>query len=515
MRRDGKTTSLWQDQIPDYESDNQALKSGKIYDVLVVGGGITGITTALLLQKSGKNCIVAEANSIGFGTTGGTTAHLNTMLDTDYHTLISNFDEKSAQMVAGITREAIEMIRQLANSYQANCEFKELPGYLFAQDEEQAKYIDKIVEASRKAGISIEYTNQIPINVSFQKALVFDKQAQFHPTRYLYALANAFEKAGGTLLQDCKVTNIEEGDIIQVPTSQGTIQARQVVYATHIPPGVNLLHFRCAPYRSYVLAVTLNNEAQYPDALVYDMQDPYHYYRTQDIDGKRYLIVGGEDHKTAHMENTETCFRNLESHVRQYFDVDQIAFRWSSQYFETTDGLPYIGHLPGASDNIYVATGFSGNGMTLGTVAAIVLNELLTTGQSPYKDLFAPGRVKPVAGFTSFVKEQADVIKEFASKWFSQSDLGELADLAHDEARVVEYEGTSIAMYKDEYGRIHAVNPTCPHAKCAVAWNSTEKSWDCPCHGSRFSCDGELLTGPARSNLEKINIDELEEADGE
>ncbi|MDJ1471499.1 FAD-dependent oxidoreductase [Xanthocytophaga flava] len=515
MRRDGKTTSLWQDQMPDYKSENQVLKSDKIYDVLVVGGGITGITTALLLQKSGKNCIVAEAHSIGFGTTGGTTAHLNTMLDTDYHTLINDFGEKSAQMVAGITLEAINTIKRLASDYQANCAFKEVPGYLFAQNEEQAKYLDKIVEASRKVGISIEYTDQIPLPVTYPKAVVFDKQAQFHPTRYVFALAQAFEKMGGTLLQHCQVTNIDEGDSIQVTTSQGIIQARKLVYATHIPPGVNLLHFRCAPYRSYVLAVTLHNEEQYPDGLVYDMEDPYHYYRTQEINGQRYLIVGGEDHKTAHMENTEICFRNLESHIRQHFAVDQIAFRWSSQYFETTDGLPYIGHLPGASDNVYVATGYSGNGMTFGTVAAIVLTDLLTTGQSSYKDLFAPGRVKPVAGFTSFVKEQVDVIKEFASKWFSQSDLKELAELAHDEARVVEYEGTSIAMYKDERGQIHAVNPTCPHAKCAVAWNSAEKSWDCPCHGSRFSCDGELLTGPARSNLEKINIDELEEADGE
>jgi len=306
--------------------------------------------------------------------------------------------------------------------------------------------------------------------------------------------------------------DIDEGDVIQAATTQGTLRTRQLIYATHTPPGVNLLHFRCAPYRSYAIAVKLNNEDQYPDALVYDMHEPYHYYRTQEIDGEKYLVAGGEDHKTAHQENTEICFRNLESYVRGHFDVADVSFRWSSQFFENTDGLPYIGHLPGASDNVFVATGYSGNGMTFGTVAAIVLRELLITGDSRYKDLFAPGRVKPIAGFTTFLKEQVEVVKDFVGKWFSQTDIDSLAELAHGEARVVEYEGTSMALYKDEAGKVHAVNPTCPHAKCAVAWNSSEKSWDCPCHGSRFSFDGEMLTAPARTDLKTIEIRELKEA---
>ncbi len=513
MKRDGATTSLWQHHMPDYQSrGQQMLEPGKIYDVIIVGGGITGVTTALLLQQSGKSCLLAEAQTLGFGTTGGTTAHLNTMLDTDYHTLIDDFGEENARRVATVTREAIGLIHKHVEQYKIDCGLADVPGYLFAQDEQQAKDLEKIFDASRTATIPIEYINRIPVPIPFQKAVVFDQQGQLHPSRYLFALAQAFEEAGGVLLQHCRVNEVAESETLQVHTDQGNFLARQLIYATHIPPGVNVLHFRCAPYRSYVLGIKLNNDDQYPDGLVYDMHEPYHYYRTQEVDGEKYLIAGGEDHKTAHQENTEQCFRNLESYIRQYFDVKEVAFRWSSQYFETTDGLPYIGHLPGSADNVFVATGYSGNGITFGTVAAMVLRDLLVSGESTYKDLFAPGRVKPVAGFTTFVKEQVDVVKEFVSKWFSQSDIDSLAELAHGEAKVVEYEGTSIALYKDEQGKIHAVSPTCPHAKCAVAWNSSEKSWDCPCHGSRFSFDGELLTGPARTNLEKISIQELENA---
>jgi Rieske Fe-S protein len=255
------------------------------------------------------------------------------------------------------------------------------------------------------------------------------------------------------------------------------------------------------------MAVTLNDEA-YPDGLAYDMYDPYHYYRTQEVDGKRYLIVGGEDHKTAHEENTEACLRHLEAHVRTHYDVKEISYQWSSQYFEPSDGLAYIGHLPGSPENVYVATGYGGNGITYSHIAARLLTDLIITGSSEYAELFEPSRVKMVAGFANFVKENADVVKEFVTKRIGQTKIKELSALAQGEGKLVKYEGESIALYKDEKGGVHAVNPVCPHAKCVVGWNSAEKSWDCPCHGSRFSVDGEVLTGPARSNLEKIELGE-------
>jgi len=268
------------------------------------------------------------------------------------------------------------------------------------------------------------------------------------------------------------------------------------------------LHFRNAPYRSYAMAVTLRDN-KYPAELAYDMYDPYHYYRTQEVDGKPYLIAGGEDHKTGHEPNTERCFLNLESYLRKYFDIDEVAFKWSSEYFEPSDGIAYIGHLPGASENIYVATGYGGNGMTYSHIAARTLHDLIVNGQSEFADLYRPARIKPVAGFAAFVKENADVVKEFVGKRIKQKTLPELADLAPGDATVVRLEGKSIALYKDEAGQLFALNPVCTHAKCIVAWNRAEQSWDCPCHGARYDVRGNVLTGPARLGLEVISLEDL------
>ncbi|MGZ3847453.1 MAG: FAD-dependent oxidoreductase, partial [Flavisolibacter sp.] len=474
MNRDGFKTSLWQDGMPDYSSKTTTNLNNK-FDVLIVGGGITGITTALQLQRSGLQCIVAEAHNLCFGTTGGTTAHLNTFFDTSYDVIEKKFDEQAAALVAKAANQALELYQTNLEECNVDCGYEQKDGYLYSQDEKQTDELKAIFEASKKVGIDVAYTDRIPVPIEFQKAIVYHDQANVHPSRYVYALAKAFEDKGGVILQNCMVKEFKGDKELQVETSQGTIQARYLIWATHIPPGVNLLHFRCAPYRSYAMAVELNNDA-YPDGLAYDMYDPYHYYRTQIIDGKKFLIVGGEDHKTAHEDNTEVCFSRLESHIRKYFDVKEVSFKWSSQYFEPADGLAYIGHLPGNPDNVLVATGFGGNGMTYSHIAAITLTDLIMKGQSEYAKLFEPDRIKPIAGFANFVKENADVVKEFVGGHLSKEKLDSLADLAPGEAKIVRYEGKSLALYKDEGGELHAVSPVCPHAKCSVAWNTAEKS---------------------------------------
>ena len=508
MKRDGAKLSLWQDDMPDYEPKSATIS--QTFDVLIAGGGVTGIATALELQKAGKKCVVAEAHNLCFGTTGGTTAHLNTFLDTYYHQIKKDFGEDDARLVAGAAARALDLYRSNIETYGIDCGYETRDGYVYAQNEEQDSELEKLFEASREAGVDVAWSDRIPVPIPFTKALVFHDQAQVHPSKYVYGLAKAFEEAGGVILQNCLVKDFKGGDILEIETTQGTIKAGYLIWATHIPPGVNLLHFRCAPYRSYAVAATLNDQA-YPDGLAYDMYDPYHYYRTQVVNGKQYLIAGGEDHKTAHEENTEACFRKLEAYLRQHFNIGEIAFSWSSQFFEPADGLAYIGHLPGNPQNVLVATGFSGNGMTYSHIAAITLSEMLTIGDSAYTRLFDPNRIKPVAGFANFVKENVDVVKEFIGKRLDRETIESLGELAPGEGKLVKYEGKSMALYKDEEGGIHAVSTVCPHAKCSVGWNSAEKSWDCPCHGSRFNVDGEVLTGPARSNLEVIAIQDLAE----
>ena len=506
IQRDGCNTSLWQDSADEYRPVNKA-DYATLYDVIIVGGGITGVSSALLMQNAGLKCLLLEANSLCFGTTGGTTAHINTLLDVPYSTIEKKFSKEKAKLVADSVKEAAALIKSHVGKYDIDCEYEETTATLFAKTDKQKDELDKISRATADAGVENEFVNKISIPIKFLKAIQVGGQAKFIPTRYVYALAEEFEKAGGIIVQQCRVITADENENITIETSKGKYKSRFLVYATHIPPGVNLLHFRCIPQRSYAMAVKLKND-KYPGDLLYDMYDPYHYYRTQEIDGERYFIIGGEDHKTAHEQNQEYCLLRLESHARKYFDIKEIAYKWSSQYYESPDGLPYIGQLPG-HERIFTATGFGGNGMPYSTVSALLLTRMLTNVESPFKDLYNPNRLKPVAGFSSFVSHNADVVKQFASRIFSGEQIHQLADLATGEGKIVEFEDEKIAIYKDEQGKVHALSPTCPHAGCEVKWNNAELTWDCPCHGSRFSYDGRAMNGPTTKDLSKISLREL------
>ncbi|RYY61691.1 MAG: FAD-dependent oxidoreductase [Chitinophagaceae bacterium] len=506
IRRDGQMTSLWQSVADAYQPVSEAIP-GQAYDVIVVGAGITGITTALSLQEAGKKCLVVEAVSAGFGTTGGTTAHLNTYVDSTYTTIEKNFDLETAQLVAKATAGAIAMIRHNVERFRIDCEFSNQPAFLFAQDEKEAQQLAEDTVAAMNAGLTIQATDSIPCPIPFTSAVRVGGQAQFNPIRYLFSIAKAYEDAGGTIIQGCRVENVSGDGPVTVETSVGKFTCNDLIYATHIPPGINLLHLRCAPWRSYAIAVKLGS-GQYPQGLVYDMKDPYNYYRSQVIDGEDWLIVGGKDHKTGDDVNTEACFVDLESMVRRYYDVKEVGYKWSSQYFESSDGLPYIGLLPGGGDHIYVATGYGGNGMVYGTVAARVLKALITDSEEEISTLFTPSRVKPVAGFTNFLSHNAHVAKSLVEGLFSADKMDELAALAPGEAGIVQYDGRKLGLFKDEQGKIHAVNPTCTHMKCNVNWNAAEQSWDCPCHGARYDMDGKVLTGPADRDLPVVKVEE-------
>lgn len=511
MNRDGSTKSLWQAIGDDFQAFN-AWDKGKVYDVLIVGGGITGLTTALLLQESGLHCIVAEAHNIGFGTTGGTTAHLNTMLDTTYDTVIKDFGQDQARLLGGGARQAIRLVEELCQRHHIDAHFSFRPGYLLADGEAEEKELNELLEGAYKSDVAA-YEAAVaptPARLPHTKAGIFEDQAQIHPTEYIYGLAKAFESAGGVVLQHCIAGDRRQpADFFEMETSLGVILANKVVYATHIPPGINILHFRCAPWRSYVIACTLKNN-DYPEALIYDMKDPYHYFRTQDWGGQRFLIAGGFDHKTGQGDNQEFSFTELEAFVKNYYEVEEVVYRWSSQYYNSADGLPYIGQMPGDEAGVYCATGFGGNGITLGSLAAIVLRDLLLKADTPFEALFDPARVKPVAGFTEFVKHNADVVSQFIGKRFAYEQVTELAALAPGDGKLADWEGQKIALYKDAAGKVYGVDPVCPHAGCVVDWNNAEKSWDCPCHGSRFAPNGTLLTGPARKGLQPLMYEDFE-----
>ncbi|SKB79066.1 FAD-dependent oxidoreductase [Dyadobacter psychrophilus] len=504
--RDGYNESLWQ-KSAEKESAIGNTDPSVLYDALIVGAGITGMTTALLLQKSGLKCVLADAHNPGYGTTGGTSAHINTFADTTFAEVEKAFDKQAAKQFAESIAESVELIATNVRTYNIDCDFRWQNGYVYAETDKEVDELNDLYESALRAGVVAEIADQAPAPVPYQKAVVFEKQAQFHPLKYLVGLQKQFTELGGIILENTRIDEIDShADFHIAKSGERQIKAKNVVYATHIPPGgVNVLHFRNAPYRSYVIAATLNDDS-YPDSLVYDMKDPYHYFRSHEMDGQKYLIAGGHDHKTGHGD-PEQSFADLINYTKRCYEVKSIHSQWSAQYYVPADGLPYIGHLPGASNGIYTATGFNGNGMILGTVSAIVLNDLILKGQSRYESLFSPGRIKPIAGFTEMVKEGADVVGRFIGDRFGLEEIASVSEIPVGSGEIVTYKDQKLAVYKDVQGNIHALNPVCTHMKCIVHWNNSEKSWDCPCHGARFDPDGVVVTGPARADLEKVNLD--------
>jgi glycine/D-amino acid oxidase-like deaminating enzyme/nitrite reductase/ring-hydroxylating ferredoxin subunit len=505
IKRDGQHLSPWQSSLPGIEGTANP-DPGKIYDCIIIGAGITGITSALMLRNSGKDVILIDAHNACYGTTGGTSAHINTFADTTYTETESAFGEEGAKLFAGAVNSGFDIIRENIKTYNIDCDFEERPGYVYAEDDDQVNQLKDLYEGAIKVDVPILYVEKIPIPIPFKKAVLLPGQAQFHPVKYLQALLQAYIKAGGLIVENTKIQDIKtENGIHTAKSGERNFKSTSIIYATHTPPGINVFSFRCAPYRSYVLGVKLKGNS-YPKALIYDMQDPYHYFRTHEIDGQELLLVGGNDHKTGH-DDPEKAFEDLEKYTRKYFNVSSVKYKWSSQYYIPVDGLPYVGQIPFYADGIYCATGYNGNGMMLGSISAHILADTIMGKQHPYASLFSTSRIKPVDGFTEFVKENADVVYHFVADRLSVHETDSLKRLKPGTGKVVKFDGRKVAAYRDEKGEIHALNPVCTHAACIVNWNAEEKSWDCPCHGARYDIEGRVLNGPAERDLPKITLE--------
>lgn len=505
VNRDSLQQSPWQ-QIESQLDISSTADEQTIYDAIIIGAGITGITTALRLQTNGKKCLLIDGHNIGFGTTGGTTAHINTFFDSTYPEIESDFGEEAAKLVAAAGKEAIELIKEYGDTFKIDCDLESKSGYLFSQDETQTEQLAEILKCATLAGVAVSEAEENGLPIPFERSLKFPNQFQFHPLKYILGLAKEFIKAGGKILENAFITEVEHKDGIHTAIAEkSTYKALHIIYATHIPPGINHFSFRCAPYRSYVLGLRLKNIDEYPTVMAYDMQEPYHYFRTHKVDGEQLLILGGADHKTGH-DDPDKAYQELEDYANQYFNIKDVVYRWSSQYYVPVDGLPYIGRMSSSDDTIFVATGFNGNGMTWGTISGKLISDLILGNQNDYEDLFKPYRMKPIAGFTEFVKENADVAYHFITDRFKIEDIESLGELKREEGKVVEYNGQKIAVYKGSDGLITALHPTCTHAGCTVKFNEAEKSWDCPCHGGRFDLNGKVISGPPLKDLPPVDF---------
>jgi glycine/D-amino acid oxidase-like deaminating enzyme/nitrite reductase/ring-hydroxylating ferredoxin subunit len=518
------TNSVWSEATP--APPYPPLDRNVAVDVAVVGGGITGITAGLLLARAGRRVAVVEARRIGKGETGKTTAHLTEALDVPYHTLISRFGLAGARLAAAAQRAAIDRIAAFADECAIPCDFRHVPGFAFAETKAEVAELEREAVAAQKLGLSVSLVDRAPLPFPIEGALRFDEQASIHPRIYLQGLERAFVALGGQIFEDTQVVSIDEGTrgndsgVCRVISDRGVVSARAVIVAAHVPI-VNrvLLHAKLAAYRSYVLGIDLTGDAGIGDGLYWDLADPYHYIRSQTIADRRYLLVGGEDHKVGEADDTTAPFERLEAYVRARFgrEVAPTDYRWSGQIVASADGLPYVGRNS-LSHDVYVATGYAGNGITQGTLAAMVLADEICGIEHPLGRLLDATRIKPFASAGAVLSENIDYPKHLLTDRLP-GNVGDgeaaLTTIAPGEGRVVSLAGERLAVYRNANGQVSALSAVCTHLGCLVHWNTTEKSWDCPCHGSRFDPHGRVLNGPAVSALEAREVPEGDKRDSD
>jgi glycine/D-amino acid oxidase-like deaminating enzyme/nitrite reductase/ring-hydroxylating ferredoxin subunit len=466
-------------------------------DVAIVGAGITGLSAALLLARAGRRVAVIDSGELAHGVSGFTTAHLTTMNDLRYQDAERDFSAEDAQLLAESSRAAIEQIAAFVAEEAIACDFARVDGYLYTEDPGDEGMLHAEIDAAGRAGVAAEWTADPPLPFPVHRAIRVPDQAQLNPLPYFQALARAVERLGGAVYELTHVTGIDGGERCTVTTERGTVTAGAVIIATHMPINDLYLFAKARPYRSYVLGVRIEGAA--PVGLFWDTVDPYHYTRAARDERGELLIVGGADHLTGHESDAAERFEQLEAYVRERYTVGEVAYRWSAQWYESIDGLPFIGEYP-LRENVYAATGYGGNGMTFGTLAGMLLSDAILGRANPYAELYSINRIKPLAGVPTMIKTGIDEAVRFVADRF-RSDADETGEIPLGEGRLIKLDGEQIAAYRDERGVLHKLSPVCTHLGCIVNWNNAEKSWDCPCHGGRYSATGEVIEGPPTESL--------------
>jgi len=499
-RQSGQTLSLWHATSP--ELTREPLTSDGRVDVCVVGAGIAGMTTAYLLVRAGRSVIVLDDGPIGGGETGRTTAHLSDAIDDRYHHIQKLHGENGAFLAAHSHRSAIQLIAEIVRRESIGAGFAMVDGYLFPSAESKKGDLEKELDASRRAGVNV-IRDDDPVFSPFEArtALRFPGQARLHPLKYLAGLADCVERAGGRILTGTHVSGVQGGAAVLVETSAGpSVHAGACVVATNSPISDYVItHLKQAPYRTFAIAARVTS-GTIPDALYWDDADPYHYIRLHKDETGEWLIVGGEDYKTGQESDDEERLDYLESWTRERFPgVESVEYRWSGQVMEPADGLAFIGPNPDGAENVYLVTGDSGQGMTHGTIAGMLLHDLIVGRPNPWARLYDPKRVT-LSSAGDLARENLNVAAQYFD-WVLPGDVAGGEEVPVGSGRVFRRGAHRVAAYRAADGVLHERSAACTHLQCIVQWNDLEKSWDCPCHGSRFAPTGEVLNGPAIAPL--------------
>jgi glycine/D-amino acid oxidase-like deaminating enzyme/nitrite reductase/ring-hydroxylating ferredoxin subunit len=481
-------------------------------DVCIVGAGIAGLTTGYLLTKAGKSVAIVDDGELASGMTEVTTAHISNVIDDRYYGIESCHGDKGSYLAAESHTAAIDRIEANVNDLNIDCDFKRLDGYLFLAPGDKKELLERELAAARRAGLMAEMVPRAPLEYNTGPAIRFPNQGRFHPLKYLAAVANAIEKNGGRIYTHSHADHIEGGDKAKVDVGPHTIRAGAIVVATNAPINdLVAIHTKQAPYMTYVIGARVPT-GSVTDALYWDTLDPqYHYVRLQhvkasdaDSDGPGaydLLIAGGEDHKSGQANDTALRHARLESWARARFPMmEEIEFTWAGQWMKTIDGLAFIGRNPMDADNVYVATGDSGMGMTHGTIAGMLLTDLILGKQNPWATLYDPSR-KPLRAAGGFAQENFNVARQYLD-WLTPGEVDSAREIEPGCGAVLRRGLSKVAVYRDDEGKAHEMSAVCPHLGCIVHWNQAEHTWDCPCHGSRFDKLGKVINGPSNVDLE-------------
>lgn len=509
----GNSRSLW---VATSDADNRFLRldGNANCDVCVVGAGIAGLSVAYHLAKAGRQVIVLDDGPVGGGETLRTTAHLSNAIDDRYYELERVHGADVSQLAADSHSAAIDRIEMIVKQEAIDCDFERLPGYLFPTPDEDLSSFDKEFEAAHRAGLtSVTKVDRAPLaDFNTGPALLFPRQGQLHAGKYLLGLARACSRYGARIFTSTHVTAFEGGENANVTTQDGhTIKTKAIVVCTNSPVNDRVtIHTKQMPYRTYVIAAKVP-KGYVAKALYWDDDDPYHYVRVQkpeDVNADHeYLMVGGEDHKTGQAFDFDQRFERLEQWARlRWPRMGEVAFRWSGQVMETDDYLAFIGRNPLDAGNVYVATGDSGMGMTHGTIAGVLISDLILGKSNRWEKAYDPGRVRLMAA-GEWTKENLNTFAQYR-EYITAGDVESCEEIGAGEGAILRRGAAKIACYRDEAGTLHERSAVCPHLGGIVQWNSLEKTWDCPAHGSRFCPEGRVVNGPANSGLAEAKEEE-------
>ncbi len=504
-----RNVSYWIATTPttDYPPLSQTTKP----EVVVVGGGITGLTTAYLLAKEDVRVLLVEAGKICSGVTGYTTAKVTAQHGLIYSKIAKRHSKEVAAMYADAQTEAIDLIDSIVQTEGIDCDFTRMPSYVYSENPKMLSKIQSEAELAEELGIPAAFDPSPGLPWLVSASVRFDDQALFHPRRYALGLAEAFVQRGGIIAEDTRVLDVEDGDPCTVKTEHGDIQARAVVLATQTPfLAAGMFFARTTPSRSYVIASEFDDM---PGGMYLSADEPTRSIRPHPGRDGNVLILGGGGHPTGREEETSNEYRDLEMWAAERFGAFQPTWRWSAQDFMPADGLPYIGPIAKGSPHIYVATGFMKWGMTNGTVAGRLITDEIIGRRNVWSEAFDSTRVKPIKEMRTVLKQGAETAKSLIVDRVVSLLPRAPKDLEIGEGAIIEVDAEQVAAFKGEDGTIRAVSATCTHMGCIVHFNDAERSWDCPCHGSRFDLDGKVISGPAVKDLEHKRVESMTEID--